>query len=557
LEPAVFAPVLLALAAALAYWLADRSLPNPDEGAYLTAAAKILDGGVFYRDIDAYPLPGSSYLLALAMSIFGEHLSVARALAGLVFCTTVLGTYAAALALVGPQRAAWCGLSLLALKFWAFPNFTAYLYSDLALAFAVVTLALFVRHSFDGPSWRIAAVGVLVGFATLSKQNTGIYLGLAVGCLLLWPALLRAGPRERARDGVLELAVFAGGFALAVLPGALYFAAEGLLGQLFASGFLRPFTGYLPTSSVSIGPPLAWWQLGELRGATGNPYLPLLYTDMVYRGALPGGQEAQKIVGELFSRTLYLAFIAIFAACGIRWLRALRTGGVVAEDTSNVARRRFFIAAALSLAIAASAFPRADFPHVINVFPAVLLMLFAWGGGRARRADGVIVSVVLLATAVLALRYDALLTERLRLERAELWVRPGDAWVGPLVATVERSVPRGAPFFVYGHEAYYYFLTDRYFPWPFSQLYPGMAGGDDGARLAAILRRGTTPLVVQGVTRWPGMPRLPGYTRLLRETISQGYVDETAAFSAALESASSSPPRWAFRLMRLRANDAP
>jgi hypothetical protein len=72
--PTVFAPLLLTLCAGISYWLADRSLPNPDEGASLTAAAKILRGGVFYREIDAYPFPGSYYLLALAMSIFGEHL---------------------------------------------------------------------------------------------------------------------------------------------------------------------------------------------------------------------------------------------------------------------------------------------------------------------------------------------------------------------------------------------------------------------------------------------------------------------------------------------------
>ena len=555
-EPVVFAPLLLGLAAALAYWLADRSLPNPDEGAYLTAAAKILDGGIFYRDIDAYPLPGSSYLLALAMSIFGEHLSVARALAGLVWCTTVLGVYAAALRLVDARRAAWCGLSLLALKFWAFPSFTAYLYSDLALALAVVALAIFLRHPFRGPSWRLVVVGVLVGLATLSKQNTGIYLGSAVASLLLWSTLLAGGPRERAADAPRELAVFAGGVALAVVPAALYFASEGVLGQMLASGFVRPFTGYLPTSGISIGPPLSWWQLGQLREGPGNPYLPLLYTEMIHRGVLPGSEGAQWMLGELLSRILYTALFAIFAACGIRWLRAIgpRRSRELGSDAIE-GRRGFFAAAALSLAITASAFPRVDFPHVINVYPVVLLMLFAWGGARARRVEAFAVVALLLVTAGLALRYDALLTHRLSLDRAELWVREDDAWVAPLVAYVQREVPRGKPFFVYGHEAYYYFLTDRYFPWSFSQLYPGMAGGDNGARLAEILRGSRAPVVVQGVARWPGMPRLSGNTKVVKDTIERAYRDDTAALAVGSAGSVELPPRRVLRLMRMRAQD--
>ena len=80
-------------------------MPVPDEGALLTAAVKLLHGGVFYRDVDAYAFPGVSYLLAGMMSIFGEHLSVARALAGSFFCTSVLGVYACALTLMDRRRA--------------------------------------------------------------------------------------------------------------------------------------------------------------------------------------------------------------------------------------------------------------------------------------------------------------------------------------------------------------------------------------------------------------------------------------------------------------------
>ena len=527
-RPVVFAPLLLVLAAGAAYWLADRSLPNPDEGAYLTAAAKILRGGVFYREIDAYPLPGSSYLLALAMSIFGEHLSVARALAGASWCAMVLGVYAAALRLTSRERAALCGVSLLALKFWAFPNFTAYLYSDLAIAFAVVALAVFLRRDPQAAPTRLVVLGVLTGLAVLAKQNTGIYLGGAIAALLLWPGLRGARPLR-------ELTAFAAGVAGVAVPAALYFASEGLLGQMIFSGFVRPFTGYLPTSGVSLLPPLAWWEFGQLREGAGSPYLPILMNEMIHRGLLPGATEAWSICVELFSRVVYLGLLLAFAACGIQWRRGRRDPGFVAS-------------ACICLAIAASAFPRADYPHIVNVYPVVLLTLFSLGTGQRIRAASAAVAVGLLLTAVLALRYASFLTHRLSLERAALWVRSSDAWVARVVETVQRDVSPNEPLFVYGHEAYYYFLSYRYFPWPFSQLYPGMAGGDGGSRLSARLRETRPLVVIEGVGSWPGTPRLASYAGHLKPTLDGMYRDATEATAPAGEL----PPRWVFGLLRPR-----
>jgi len=527
-RPVVFAPLLLVLAASVAYWLADRSLPNPDEGAYLTAAAKILRGGVFYREIDAYPLPGSSYLLALAMSIFGEHLSVARALAGASWCAMVLGVYAAALRLMSHERAALCGVSLLALKFWAFPNFTAYLYSDLAVALAVVALAVFLRRDPQAAPTRLVVLGVLTGLTVLAKQNTGIYLGGAIAALLLWPGLRGVQPRR-------EIAAFAAGVAGVALPAALYFASEGLLGQMVFSGFVRPFTGYLPTSGVSPLPPLAWWEFGQLREGAGSPYLPLLLNEMIHRSWLPGATEAWSICAELFSRSVYLGLLLAFAACGIQWRRGRRDPCFVAS-------------VCICLAIVASAFPRADYPHIINVYPVVLLTLFSLATGERIRAASTAVAVGLLLTALLALRYDSFLTHRLALDRADLWVRSSDAWVAPVIETVRRDVSPSEPLFVYGHEAYYYFLSDRYFPWPFSQLYPGMAGDDGGRQLTARLRETQPRIVLEGVGSWPGMPRLASYTGDLKRAIDGMYHDETKTTVPAAEL----PARWVFGLLRLR-----
>ena len=136
LRPGVFAPVLLALGALVSLWFANRELPTPDEGGVLTNAARILRGAVFYRDLDGYPFPGAPYLLALWMRLFGEHLSVARGLAALLYCGMLASLYFASLRVLDRPRAALFGLSLLSLKLLGWPAFTSYLYSDVSFTFA-------------------------------------------------------------------------------------------------------------------------------------------------------------------------------------------------------------------------------------------------------------------------------------------------------------------------------------------------------------------------------------------------------------------------------------
>jgi len=557
-RPALVAPLLLAAAAALSWAYADRSLPPPDEGAYLTAASKILDGLVYYRDIDAYPFPGASYLLAFAMSIFGEHLAVARGLAGAVFCVVVLGSYASALAVLDRPRAALGGAALLALKFLAFPIFTMYFYADLAMAACVVALAVFLRHDPGGASWRLPIAGLFVGLAIVSKQNAGLYLGAAMVGVLAAPGLV-GGRRAPAGDRLGEVAALGAGIALPVAAMSLYFARHGLLGAMLSSGLLRPLTSYLPTSGVSFLPPLRWWELGSWDAVTGLPYVPLLLFELLSAHALPGAR-AWSLAGEVFARVVYASLPAAVVACA--WLRwRAHASAVVPEEAVRRRRARFFTLAILSFAIAASAFPRADLHHVLPVFPVLWIVWLAVGGdaaGLSRRgpraprwlAAGVTLGLVVVAA--LALRHDALLTHHLVLERADLRVRPQDAWVAAVVRGVRAEVPPGEPLFVYGHEAQLYFLSDRYSPWPFSQLYPGMAGRDGGATLARRLEAWRPRLVLRGLHYWPGMTPVPSYTPELAAALERSHRDDTRAFFERWSEGEEPPPDFVFAVLRPR-----
>lgn len=552
-RPLWFAPFLLGLAATLSYVYADRNMPIADEGALLTAAVKILHGGVFYRDVDAYAFPGVSYLLAGAMSIFGEHLSVARALSGSFFCIVVVGIYSCALAIVDQKRAALCGLSLLSLKFFAFPIYTVYFYADASMAAAIVALSLFLRHRFDGPGWRLVGVGLLTGLSITTKQPTGIYLALVFGVVLAFPAFAHGPRRQPAR--LREIAAFALGLFLILGSACAYFTSHGLFVDMVRGALLRPFTGYLPTGGISFLPPLEWWNLGELK-SEGTTYFSQLYIELVLATTEPirSIRNFHLGIGEIISRLLYTTIPLVFGACAWLWLRAFRVSAsenssdADAEEEDTLSRARFFSAAGACLAMTVSAFPRADFVHIITIYPAIALMLFALGRPeslgrpgspspmaessprqRRTRVEAVFVSFLLIGTSVLALRHDATLIHRISMERADLWVKSQDAWLERLIHRIQEEIPEGEPFFVYGHEAHWYFLADRYTPRRFSQLYPGMTGDETGELLAELIHESQPRLIAQGVLRWPGMPDVPGYTRKLKRAIRHRYqLDEEA-----------------------------
>ncbi len=518
-RPALFAPLLAALGLLLSLWFMNGGLPPNDEGALVTNAAKILQGGVFYRDIDAYPFPAAPYLLALAMRGFGEHLSVARGLAVLVFEIVLLALYAASLHLLSRSRAALFGLSLLVFKLVAWPAFTAYTYSDLSFAGACVAAAALFSHLERPGRARLLLAGAALAISIAAKQNLGLPLGAAIAAVLLIPGMAARDPAERLRDAV----ALAAGAAALLLPAFAYFAFQGLAGHLLASGLYRPFTGYLPTSAISFLEPLAWWRWGSLRGMTAFPYFPGAVWSLLVWEALPGTalQSVYWNAGELLSRLLYTAVPIVFLAAWIRTRREAEGAG------------RIRAVALLALAALLSAFPRADFFHLVSVYPLLLLLGFALlPGGRdasgaafaaGTRRLAAAVALALALAAGLAAVFQNQFRQRIELPRAELAVHPPTAWLEPVVRYLGQQLAPGEPFFVYGHEAYYYFLADRYSAWPFAQLYPGQEGGDGGQALVELLERDRPRLIVRGMLNWPALPVLPRYAPKLHAFLSKHY----------------------------------
>ncbi len=531
LRPARFAALLLAAAAALSAWWAVHHLPNPDEGAVLTNAVKILHGGVFYRDIDAYPYPAANYAVALAMAVFGEAVGVGRALAGAVFCATVLALYFAALPLLGRARAALFGASLLAFKLLGFPVFTTYSYWDLSFCFGCLALPLVLA---EGPRERLRlfVAGLCLAVSFAAKQNVGIYVAAALLAQLALPHVFLRTARVPGRVTAGRIGAVASGIAAGVLPMFGYFAAQGVLPAMLHSGFVRPFTGYLPLSGIPAGYMLAWWDFGATRAENvGGIYLPLLPWHLLMAGAVP----FEDLYGvywasvEFFARLLYTSLPAVFVWPLWLWLRSWR-GERRALPAVQI---RLLLLAQLAFGFVLSAFPRADWAHVISIYPVVWLLIFAsWTPGRrASRLEAAGVAALLIACTGLTVAAHARATYHLQLERADLWIEPDTAWLEPVVRAIQREVPPGAPFFVYGHEAHVYFLADRYSSWPYAQLYPGQTGPGRGRAVVQRLRSEPPRLIYRGMLGWPGTPWLPGYAPALHRYLRAHFEKDEGFFA--------------------------
>jgi hypothetical protein len=159
------------------------------------------------------------------------------------------------------------------------------------------------------------------------------------------------------------------------------------------------------------------------------------------------------------------------------------------------------------------------------------------------------VAAVLVVCVSLNVLQNRHLSYSLELDRAHLRIAPEMAWVESAVEYLREEIDPDEPLLVYGHEAYLYFLTDRYYPWPFVQLYPGQTGGDEGAALAELLVSDPPARIAKGMMSFPGLPRLPEYVPLLASEIRARYRDDLQLFRLFPSPAGEVPDPRQFKVM--------
>ncbi len=552
LDPRRFGIFLLIASGALCLWYLPYGLPTPDAGAALVHAAKILRGAVFYRDLDAYPFPAAVYLLAGAMRIFGETLTVARVVAAVTYTSILLASYRITLDLGGRGAAALCGLAILSLKFLAWPAFQDSLYAEVGLCFALWSMVAYFRFRRRGERSALVAAGLLAGVTILSKQSLGIYLALTVAGLLL-SRYFRADGRTM-RTIARDLITYAFAAAAPIGAAAFYFWWHGVLDRMLYSGLVRPFRGYLPTSGLPFLVPLEWWRFGELKGQAGFAYSIGPVFEMLGMQKLPlrSWYPQLWLAEELAVRALYTAIPLIFVAAAIAIVRHRRS-----REKQSIASL-----VAMSLATLGSAFPRADYYHIISIYPVMLVLAFVTGSrllADLRRPWMKTAATVTAAVAVVGLLLTTLLTAgwyfrgmtyQADFDRGHVRIYPENAWVDDVVRYLNANVAAGDGIFVYGHEAYYYYFSDRYGSWPFVQLYPGMTGDDDGNALAQSLAAAPPALIVKGlIAGWPGLPNVDSYAGELRAFVDAHYQPTTRPFSDGLGPDASAPPAWLIQVL--------
>jgi hypothetical protein len=238
-----------------------------DEGYFANQALRVLQGQVPYRDFDSLYTPGLLYLHAAIFALLGGPSLLALRVVSLIGRALLFGmTYVLGQSLARPWWAAVPPILLLA-GLDAVPNRWEPHPGWLSTGFALLAVWLLPR--------RVASAGAAAGLAFAFKQNTGVFLLVAVA-LFTW--LTRASfrawlacvgqtlagfglvtlawllPLLVAIDGELaRLAPFIGG----VNQAALFSPPEALALLPLAAGVLGLWWGW--TGSSTRHPLLAWY----------------------------------------------------------------------------------------------------------------------------------------------------------------------------------------------------------------------------------------------------------------------------------------------------------
>ncbi|GAB4333614.1 MAG: hypothetical protein Kow0099_05460 [Candidatus Abyssubacteria bacterium] len=234
----------------------DKELPNPDEGWILVLSDRVLRQELPYRDFFMLTSPGAIYFNAWLFRVFGASIIVER-IATLVLAS--LGASAVYLvARLGMGFFFSVSASLLYIA-WQFPHFFQANYSWYAIvssifAYLVMGWTITRDEKRDG---RFFLIGLICGISFLFKQNIGAFTLLAcslyapiehilfdnrVRRTLLFPVVpLALGVRDILGFFKQYAAMFLG-FALPLGACAYLFYSKGHMTDFIQGAFINPLT---------------------------------------------------------------------------------------------------------------------------------------------------------------------------------------------------------------------------------------------------------------------------------------------------------------------------
>jgi 4-amino-4-deoxy-L-arabinose transferase-like glycosyltransferase len=479
-------PWLLALASLLVQVpFLDRGLSFWDEGSILAIADGLRRGGRLYADHVTPVAPLTYELLAGLLWLFGPSLWPGRILQALVLCACVLVAWAILRSLVGRGAAFAGAFALVALKPLGFPLWTIANYSQIAMLGCLAVVLCLVRFLPAQRSAWLFLAGLGIGMTGITKQNLGAMVGAVVAATVTVDWL--RGPERRVGALLRRATLLFVGAALVVGGTALAYALRGTLGDLYE----RVVRGSLYLTQP-YWVPLPGFELWSLRpeeiARRVFSYFPSPLFDLVTEGRLDPGRRLLFLgIEHLVKLAYYLPVLGLLLA-SVSLARGLRSGELRGPWSQRLAIVVFAAASWSSMLY------RADWTHLMNVYPALLLLaalLLARASGRssgARAAALACVGVWMGAGAAMSAVVFAATPTPVETPRGRIFALPSQAEeVGAVLGDLAGRPPGERVLFL-RTDPLYYFLADRPVPVPFDLLVPGYLTPDDDAALAERLR---------------------------------------------------------------------
>lgn len=171
-----------------------------DESTFMVLAARVLDGELPYVELFDVKPPMIFFLLAGAMAAFGESLFVVRAVGDLCLLMSCVAVFAIARRRTDSMSAGLGVMALIAVHAVEYAFETRTELPAMAMIMAALWLLLARRRQW----WAIAAAGLLLSLAVLTRSNLGILAAALFAWLLAaawrpslgvprWAAVLFAG----------------------------------------------------------------------------------------------------------------------------------------------------------------------------------------------------------------------------------------------------------------------------------------------------------------------------------------------------------------------------
>jgi hypothetical protein len=422
---------------------------DPDEGIILQGAQRILDGQVLYRDFFSFFTPGSYYLVALVLRVFGDSYLVAHTALALLGAALSPITYLLARRVCSRQASLLVTflmtVTALPWRFIVIHNWDSTLWACLALYSAVRLL--------ESPtvSWAFAAA-TFTSLTALFEQSkgAGLLLGLSTGFVII--ALGERQSKLFTRSQLIAIAI---GLTWPFLVTLVYFATRHALTTMLAGWF---------------------WPLQHYSLANRVPYAFDNMTGVARHRIFDSASFGLRLfVMLVFSARIWVPYLPLFGVALLIRLtfRRRRRASLGPEWAYYV-----LVSATISGLLLSIVIGRADYLHFIFLQPIFFLVL-AWvldGRGirnpfftRIAPVVGLCLSMSLLAMAAKSLFVAP--SDRSVITRRGRIVTQGP---GTVIEYVQAHVAQGESILIYPYQSTYYYLTQTYNPTRFDYFQPGM-----------------------------------------------------------------------------------